>query len=434
MTSFGGLHLIVILLIVPFIRQINKIYFHVLSVVSRVTQEEAEDEIKKLTLSQHLLETQDDSWVTQNQVKLIFYNKSKDINLNEKYTKNGNINQKGKENSYFSSKLSDTSLSIWKDMGLYIMISSISIGYLIFSIIIIQTQINTFTPFIDYFDFTVSTSVYTTSLISKLSITPERYLNLQSNSIPTQFTLLNFQQNQQISFFLQTISSDTSKIKSYITEMSKFLEQLNLDYGYDSNSSKIVITSEKYQSRLPYIQQLSILSEINHLLKDNLCYYSQEMLCQQQLQFDYFNTALMGALDILQKMQFNYQQFLNQYHQIIYSEQQNNTLLINAYYNSQDYKLLVMYGQELIFKTFNRLLQLLETFLSDEKESKKQLILNLFIGIGIPIMIMTILLVALEMILLKQKVRRVMLSLTFLPTFKFQDKIVLSLIKAILKI
>ncbi|CAD8054715.1 unnamed protein product [Paramecium primaurelia] len=209
-------------------------------------------------------------------VKLIFYNKSKDIDLNEKYTKNGNIKAKGKENTYFSSKLSDASLSIWKDMGLYIMISSISIGYLIFSVIIIQTQINTFTPFIDNFDLTISTSVYTTSLISKLSITPERYLNLQSTSIPTQFFLLNFQQNQQISYFLQTISSDSSKIKSYITEMSKFLDQLNIDYSYDSNSSKIVITSEKYQSRLSYIQQLSVLSEINHLLKDNLCYYSQE--------------------------------------------------------------------------------------------------------------------------------------------------------------
>ncbi|CAD8054713.1 unnamed protein product [Paramecium primaurelia] len=126
-------------------------------------------------------------------------------------------------------------------------------------------------------------------------------------------------------------------------------------------------------------------------------------------------------------MQFNYQQFLNQ-------EQQNNTLLINPYYNSQDYKLLVIYGQEIIFKTFNRLLQLLKTFLSDEKESKKQLILNLFIGIGIPIMIILILLSALQMILLKQMVRRIMLSLTFLPTFKFQDKIVLFLIKAILKI
>ncbi|CAD8191885.1 unnamed protein product [Paramecium pentaurelia] len=434
MVSFGGLHLIVILLIVPFIRQINNIYFRVLCIVSRVTQEEAEDEIKKLTLSQHLLETQDDSWVTQNQIKLIFYNKSKEIDLNEKYTKNGNIKAKGKESSYFYSKLSDTTLSIWKDMGLYIMISSISIGYLIFSIVIIQTQINTFTPFIDNFDETVSTSVYTTSLISKLSITPQRYLNLQSTSIPTQFTLLNFQQNQQISYFLQTISSDTNKIKSFITDMSKFLEQLNLDYGYDSNSSKILINSEKYQSRLPYIQQLSVLSEINHLLKDNLCYYSQETLCQQQLQFDYFDTGLMGALDILQKMQFSYQSFLNEYHQIQYSDQQNNTNIINAYYNSQDYKFLVMYGQELIFKTFNRLLLLLETFLIDEKESKNQLIQNLFIGIGIPIMIMTILLAVLEMNLLKQKVRRVMLSLTFLPTFKFQDKIVLSLIKAILKI
>ena len=57
-------------------------------------------------------------------------------------------------------------------MGLYIMISSISIGYLIFSIIIIQTQIDTFTPFINNFDLTVSTSVYASALITKLSITP----------------------------------------------------------------------------------------------------------------------------------------------------------------------------------------------------------------------------------------------------------------------
>ncbi|CAK70635.1 unnamed protein product (macronuclear) [Paramecium tetraurelia] len=325
--------------------------------------------------------------VIQNQVKLIFYNKSKDIDLNGKYTKNGNVKSKGNESSYFYSKLSDTTLSIWQDMGLYVMISSISIGYLIFSIIIIQTQINTFTPFIDYFDQTVSTSVYTTSLISKLSITTQRYLNMQSTSIPTQFTLLNFYYDQQISYFLLTISSDTSKIKSYISDMSKFLEQLNLDYGYDSNSSKIIVTSEQYQSRLPQIQQLSVLSEINHLLKDNLCYYTQDTLYQQQQQFDYFNTGLKGTLDILQKMQFNYQTFLSQYYQIQYQEQQINTLQVNAYYNTQEYKLLVMYGQELIYKIFDRLLLLLETFLKDEKESKNQLIQNLFIGIGIPIMV-----------------------------------------------
>lgn len=47
------------------------------------------------------------------------------------------------------------------------------------------------------------------------------------------------------------------------------------------------------------------------------------------------------------------------------------------------------------------------------------MISNLFIGIGIPIMILTILLAALEMYLLRRKVRRVMLSLTYLPTFKF---------------
>lgn len=66
MGAFGGLHIIVIFFIVPFIKQINDIYWRVLQIVSRITQEEAVDEIKKLTLCQHLLESNDDSWVTSN--------------------------------------------------------------------------------------------------------------------------------------------------------------------------------------------------------------------------------------------------------------------------------------------------------------------------------------------------------------------------------
>ncbi|CAD8195012.1 unnamed protein product [Paramecium octaurelia] len=433
MASFGGLHLIVIFLIVPFIRQINNIYFRVLCILSRVTVEEAEDEIKKLTLSQHLLEAQDDSWVTQNQVKLVFYNKSQDIDLNQKYQ--NVVKAKGKESSYFQSKLSDTSLSIWKDMGLYIMISSISIGYLIFSIIIIQTQIDTFTPFMENFDQTVSTSIYSSALISKLSITPERYVNLNGSSIPTQYTLYGYQQNQQISYFLQTITSDTSKIKTFITDMTTFLEQLNLDYNQNTSNTNTTITNEQYQNRIQYLEQLSILSEINHILKDNICYYSQQNLCRFDIQFDFFNTGLIGALDMLQKMQFNYDQFLTEYHSM--SQQDisiDDAQVVNQYYNSQYYQLLVMYGQELFFKTFDRLIYLLEAFLNNEKKSKETLISNLFIGIGIPIMILTIFLAGLEMYMLKNKVRRVMLSLTYLPTFKYQDKIILSLIKSILKI
>jgi len=81
--------------------------------------------------------------------------------------------------------------------------------------------------------------------------------------------------------------------------MANFLEQINLDYGFDSNNSKINITSDKYESRIAYLQQLSVLSEINHLFKDNLCYYTEETLCTNNSQFDYFNTGLLGALDML---------------------------------------------------------------------------------------------------------------------------------------
>lgn len=37
----------------------------------------------------------------------------------------------------------------------------------------------------DNFDSTVSTSVYATALITKLSVIPERYINIRSNSIPS---------------------------------------------------------------------------------------------------------------------------------------------------------------------------------------------------------------------------------------------------------
>jgi hypothetical protein len=94
MIAFVAAHLIVIFVIVPFVKQINDIYGKVLMTLSRVTLEECQDEMKKLTLCQHLLETNDDHWVTSNQVKLIFYNKSKDLDLNEKYkqahTRKGN--------------------------------------------------------------------------------------------------------------------------------------------------------------------------------------------------------------------------------------------------------------------------------------------------------------------------------------------------------
>lgn len=92
-----------------------------------MTLDESQDELKKLTLCQHLLETTDDNWVTANQVKLIFYNKAKDLDLNHKYK--NQASQKGRY--YFSLRLSDTSLTIWKDMIFYITISGLSIAYLV---------------------------------------------------------------------------------------------------------------------------------------------------------------------------------------------------------------------------------------------------------------------------------------------------------------
>lgn len=127
MVGFVISHIIVILFIVPFVKQINEIYSKVLTTLSRVTVEECQDEIKKLALCQHLLETNDDHWVTSNQVKLIFYNKSRDLDLNEKY-KHAKIR---KGNQYLSLRISDTSLTIWRDMAFYVSISGLSIAYLL---------------------------------------------------------------------------------------------------------------------------------------------------------------------------------------------------------------------------------------------------------------------------------------------------------------
>lgn len=88
----------------------------------------------------------------------------------------------------------------------------------------------------------------------------------------------------------------------------------------------------------------------------------------------------------------------------------------------------------MIGKTFERLTMLMKEFLRIEKNDTLKLVSNLYLGIGIPIMALTLILAVLEMMKLRRKVKRVMLSLTYLPTFKYQEKIVLSLIKSVLRI
>lgn len=120
MISFVVLHSLVILAIVPVIKKINELYSRVLAILSRVTVTECQEEIRKLTLSSHLLS--DCNWITQNQVKLIFYNKNKDLDINSR---------KKKDSQYLSVRLTDTTLTYWKDMLLYILISVSSVVFLI---------------------------------------------------------------------------------------------------------------------------------------------------------------------------------------------------------------------------------------------------------------------------------------------------------------
>lgn len=39
-----------------------------------------------------------------------------------------------------------------------------------------------------------------------------------------------------------------------MSDIAIFLEQINIEYGYDGNNSKINITSDKYESRVDYLQ------------------------------------------------------------------------------------------------------------------------------------------------------------------------------------
>lgn len=120
-----------------------------------------------------------------------------------------------------------------------------------------------------------------------------------------------------------------------MNDLTNFQEKINLENNYVGSESKTKVTKEELSQRMEMLQKLSLIQEINHLLKDNLCFYSQENLCEENLQFDYFNTGLIGALDLLAKFSFNYQQFLKEYHTISFSNERSPEAdLVQAYYNS----------------------------------------------------------------------------------------------------
>lgn len=61
----------------------------------------------------------------------------------------------------------------------------------------------------------------------------------------------------------------------------------------------------------------------------------------------------------------------------------------------------------------------MKDFFNIQKQNTIEKTNKLYIGIGVPIVVLTIILALVEMFLLKRKVRYIIMSLTYLPTFKF---------------
>lgn len=137
---------VLLFLIIPQIRSINEILKRCLFILSRVTKDEALDEIRKLTLCKHLLEGNDENWITQNQIKLVFYNRSKEFQLNKP-----KVNQKKKENYFYSFRLADQKMPMAKDVVLYLLVSLFSMGYLFSAFFVQDNQIQLFDPLIQMY-------------------------------------------------------------------------------------------------------------------------------------------------------------------------------------------------------------------------------------------------------------------------------------------
>lgn len=61
----------------------------------------------------------------------------------------------------------------------------------------------------------------------------------------------------------------------------------------------------------------------------------------------------------------------------------------------------------------------MDSFLRKDKATVVTRLNSLYLGLGVPLVFITIVLAALEVYVLRRKVKRIMFALTYLPTFKF---------------
>jgi hypothetical protein len=67
----------------------------------------------------------------------------------------------------------------------------------------------------------------------------------------------------------------------------------------------------------------------------------------------------------------------------------------------------------------DQLLLLMEAMLIKNRDSKIIELNTLYLGLGVPLVLITIILAGLEVYFLRRKVKRVIFAITYLPTFKF---------------
>lgn len=302
---------------------------------------------------------------------------------------------KKKDHSFYSLKLQDTSLTYWKDILLYLLISGISIAYLMFVLMLLYQD--DYTSYFNRYYQVVHTSGYLSSFLTKLTLSP----------------LLN------VSFEYQ---QEIEHLAEFNRNITSFQEQLNIETNQEN--SKLSFNQLQFEQRNSTLSELSHLQLMNHLIKDNLCYYSYRDLCHLDSQKDYYNTGLLGVIDQLINFYITHQNNLDHF----------TAESLQKYIASNDFRILSLYGLYVIQAQYSHFQSIIIDYFHSMRSGINQMYVNIYIGIGIPLLFITFILAISEMILLRRKIKYLIFSITYIPTFKFQDKITLSLIKSILKL
>lgn len=157
---------------------------------------------------------------------------------------------------------------------------------------------------------------------------------------------------------------------------------------------------------------------MNNLLKHNLCYFTAGDVCRFEKQKYFFNTGLMGAIEQLQELFLHMRVSRGEY---------------KTYVSSDEFEFLSRYGHEVMGMSMDQLVEEMKGFIMEKREEFWGELYGMIVGMGVPVVLITMVLAVAEIYLLKRKVKRVMTGITYIPTAKFHDKIILSLIKSVLQ-